>query len=208
MANSEPHSDNSKRDGNAFAKIKALGEKLIHSKHMLWGIGLASFLESIIVPIPLEAILIPLMQVKRRQLFAISAVALLGCMLGATVGYAVGYFVFDLIGNQLVNWISTPEQFEQVKQKMNDQGFWFIFSVGVVPIPFQIAMLAAGATKYSLMLFLLASALSRAIRYFGLALLVYFAGNKAQEIFEQHKTSTSLILLAIIATAWGFAIWG
>lgn len=194
--------------GHFFSKVKGLGKKLIYSKHMLWGVGLASFLESIIVPIPLEAILIPLMQVKRSQLFLISLAALLGCMLGAMVGYAVGFFIFDLIGEQLVNWVSSPEQFDHVKQKMNDQGFWFVFSVGVVPIPFQIAMLAAGATQYSLFLFLLASSLSRAIRYFGLALLVYFAGNKAQALFKKHKTSSSLVLLIIVALAWGVAIWG
>jgi len=41
-------------------------------------------------------------------------------------------------------------------------------SVGVIPIPFQIAMLAAGATRYSFFLFMLAPALSRALRYYGL----------------------------------------
>jgi membrane protein YqaA with SNARE-associated domain len=191
----------------AFQRFKELGNRLIHSKHMLWGVGLASFLESIIVPIPLEAILLPLMQARRHALIAISTVALLGCMAGATVGYAVGYFIFDAIGQQLIDLVSTPAQYEHVRQQMESKGFWFVFTVGVIPIPFQIAMLAAGATKYSYLLFITASVLSRALRYYGLALLVYLVGNQAQSLFENHKVSVSVALVLIFAAAWGLSLY-
>lgn len=187
-----------------LAKIKQYSERLIHSKHMLWLIGLASFLESIIVPIPLEAILIPLMQARRQNIFAISFVALLGCMAGASVGYAVGYFAFDAVGMQLVSLVSTPEQYESVQQRMQDDGFWFVFSVGVIPIPFQIAMLAAGATQYSFLLFIIASALSRSLRYYGLALVVWYFGNRAQAIFQRHKLKVTLALVGVVLLIWGW----
>lgn len=189
-------------------KITGLGTRLIHSKHMYWGVGTVSFLESIIVPVPLEAILIPLMQARRRNIIAISSVALLGCMLGASVGYAVGYFVFDAVGQQVVSLISTPEQYQQVEQKMQDDGFWFIFSVGVIPIPFQIAMLAAGATQYSFGLFIAASVLSRAIRYYGLAVLVWLFGNHAQKLFERNKKVVSIALIAIVVLLFAVKFFG
>lgn len=169
---------------------------------MLYGVTLASFLESIIVPIPLEAMLVPLMQARREKLIAISTAALLGCMLGATTGYALGYFVFDMIGDQLIALFSSQQQFDMVKQKMDSGGFWFVFSVGVIPIPFQIAMLAAGVTKYSFVLFITASVLSRALRYFGLALLVKVAGNRAEEIFKKHKLTASILLTFVFLGAW------
>ena len=186
-------------------KITSFGNKLIHSKHMLWGIGLASFLEAIIVPIPLETILIPLMQARRDRIILISSVVLLGCLLGACVGYAVGYFIFEAIGVELISLVSTEAQFEQVRQQMANKGFWFVFSVGVTPVPFQVAMLAAGATQFSFVLFLVASLLSRSIRYFGLAALVWFAGNRAQKLFEKHKLTTSIVLVVIVALAWGLS---
>lgn len=194
------------RKTSPIAKATNFGKRLIHSKHMLWGIGVASFLESIIVPIPLETILIPLMQARRDKIVVISSIALLGCMVGASVGYAVGYFIFDAIGQQLVSLISTQEQYEQVRQQMHNRGFWFVFSVGVIPIPFQIAMLAAGATKFSFGLFIVASTLSRSIRYYGLAILVWFAGNRAQALFEKHKIVFSVVLFSIVAVAWGISI--
>ncbi|SET16382.1 MULTISPECIES: YqaA family protein [Marinobacter] len=194
------------RKRTTISRLHKLGRQLVYSRHALWGLGLASFLESIIVPIPLEAILIPLMQARRHQLFLLAGIALLGCLLGAATGYAVGYFVFDAIGAQLVEWASSPEQFERVRQSMETGGFWFVLSVGVIPIPFQIAMLAAGATGFSFTLFMVASAISRAIRYFGLALLVLVAGNKAQAIFERHKVKTAVIITLLVAGAWGLSL--
>lgn len=194
------------RPPRGLARIKRLAIRLIYSRHAFWGLGIASFLESILIPIPLEAVLIPLMQARRSQIFLLSTIALLGCLAGATVGYFVGYFVFDAIGQQLVEMVSTPEQFEHVRMRMEEDGFWFILSVGVIPIPFQIAMLAAGATSYSFFLFMLASALSRALRYYGLGLLVLIAGNHAQAIFERHKVAAATVITIVVLVVWGGAL--
>lgn len=182
--------------------LKQFGHRLIYSKYMLPGVGLASFLESTVVPIPLETILLPLMQARRKQLAVISTVALVGCILGALAGYAIGYYIFETVGEQIVSLLSSQEQFENAKLQMQQKGFWFVISVGILPIPFQIAMLAAGALQYSLLFFLLATTLSRALRYYGLTLLVYLAGNRAQEIFEHYKKSTSILLIVLIAVIW------
>lgn len=187
-------------------RLRRLLDRLIHSKHMLWGLGVASFLESIIVPIPLEAILIPLMQARRSAMIALATAALLGCLVGAVVGYAVGYFIFDAVGQQLVSLIANQQQYDQVVRQMESQGFWFVLSVGVIPIPFQIAMLAAGATKYSFALFLSAAIIARGLRYYGLALLVWLAGNQAQALFERHKVSVMVGLTVIVAAAWGVSM--
>jgi len=191
-----------------LARIKRWATRMIYSRHAFWGLGIASFLESILIPIPLEAILVPLMQARRNQIFLLSTIALLGCLAGAAVGYFVGYYVFDAIGPRLVEVVSTPEQFEHVRVRMEQDGFWFIVSVGVIPIPFQIAMLAAGTTSYSFFLFMLASALSRALRYYGLGLLVLIAGNRAQAIFERHKVPAAMVITLVVLVIWGGALLG
>lgn len=178
--------------------------KMIHSDRMIVGIGLASFLESTVVPIPLETILIPLMQARRERLLAIATAVLVGCLLGAVVGYGIGFFVFDAVGHRIVSWFGSEQEFEAVRQQMGESGFGFVFSVGVTPVPFQIAMLAAGATKFSLLTFLLASALARGIRYFGLAALVYFFGNRAQRLYEEHKVAVAIAILIAVVAFWIF----
>lgn len=186
-------------------KIKKKTRQFVDSKHMLSGITTASFLESTIVPIPLEAVLVPLMQARREKLWLIALMATLGCIIGALFGYALGYYLFDAVGDWIISTFSSPEQFENIKQKMQDQGFWFVLTLGIVPIPFQIAMLAAGATKYSLSLFLLAATIARAIRYFGLAVLVYYAGDKAEHLMRKHKTKSMIVITLFILVVWAIS---
>jgi len=186
-------------------KLKEKTRNFIDSKHMLSGITVASFLESTIVPIPLEAVLVPLMQARREKLWLIALMATLGCIVGALFGYALGYYLFDAVGDWIINTFSSLEQFENVKQQMQDQGFWFVITLGIVPIPFQIAMLAAGATKYSIWLFLLASGIARSIRYFGLAIIVYYAGNEAERIISKHKTKAMIGITILVLGLWGLS---
>ncbi|WP_434763876.1 YqaA family protein [Vibrio fortis] len=182
-----------------FKKLKRKTKDLIESENILGGIFTASLLESTIVPIPLEALLIPLLQKRRDQLWQIALMATLGCITGALLGYAFGYFTFELLRDWLVeNWIS-EQRLDTVMQKMNTEGFWFIMTLGVAPIPFQIAMLSAGATSFSLSLFLLATGLSRAIRYFGIAIVVYIAGDKAEQLIKKYRfVAVGLITLMLL----------
>lgn len=182
--------------------LKDSAWRIVNSRHMLWGVGIVSFLESIIIPVPLEAVLTPAMQINRQRIWQLAVAALVGCMVGAMAGYAVGYFLFEAFGQTLVDWLSSEEEYEQIKQQMSSQGFWFVLSVGIVPVPFQIAMLAAGATAYSLPLFIVATSIARAFRYFGLAWLVWKFGDSAEKMFRDHKLGASLVLAAVVLLIW------
>jgi len=183
-------------------KVKQKTKKLIDSKHMLRGITLASFLESTIVPIPLEAVMVPLMQARRESLWQIALMATVGCVIGAIFGYALGYYLFDMVGQWLIDTFFSQQQFENVKQQMQNQGFWFVMTLGIAPIPFQVAMLAAGATKYSLLLFLLATVIARSIRYFGLAVVVYYAGDRAEQLIRRYKMKAVIAITLAVVTLW------
>lgn len=177
--------------------------RMINSRNMLPGIALASFLESTVVPIPLETLLIPLMQARRDQLWLIALVTTLGCLVGAVLGYMVGFFLFELLREFIMQYITNEAQFAQLQTQMDKYGFWFIFSTGVTPVPLQVAMLLAGLSAYSFILYMVAVASSRCIRYFGIALLVYYFGNKTEKIVRRYKwqvvISASFILAVIIA---------
>lgn len=174
---------------------------------MLSGIGVASFLESTIVPIPLETILVPLMQSRREKLWLIAGITTLGCLAGALLGYVVGYYLFDALQQYITQYIASESQITQFQNTMKKEGFWFIFSTGVTPVPLQIAMLAAGLSKYSLALYMLAVATSRIIRYFGLALLVYYFGNKTEKLIKKYKWQVGALGLSIVAAIIAYKVW-
>lgn len=183
------------------ARLKAL----ITSKHLVWGTFVASFAESTVVPIPLEAVLIPAMQANRTRLWLLAAAALAGCIVGALVGYAIGYWLFGIVGEQLVGLFGSTEQYRSALEQIRQNGFWFVLSVGIVPIPFQIAMLAAGAASYSILGYIAATLISRGIRYFGLALLVWKYGNRTEAMMRRHKRTSAVVITAIVVAAWGLS---
>ena len=179
---------------------------IVTSRHVVWGTAVASFAESTVVPVPLEAVLIPAMQANRGRLWVLASAALGGCLVGALVGYAIGYWVFGAIGAQLVSLFGDPEMYRDASEQLRRNGFWFVFSVGVTPIPFQIAMLAAGAAHYSLTGYLAATLASRGIRYFGIALLVWKFGNRTQALLNRHRRAGAAAIAAVVVGIWG-AIW-
>jgi len=192
----------SHRGPGVFKALRHKTEAWLHSRWMYSSLGVASFLESVIVPIPLEAVLVPLMQKRRDRLWTLALVALLGCIAGATLGYYVGYGFMQTAGDWFISQTGQRDSFEQGKRLMDRHGFWFIMAVSVMPVPFQIAMLAAGATNYSIWLFLLATLISRGIRYFGLAGLVWWVGDRAEHFVREHKVAATVIATAVVAAFW------
>ena len=178
--------------------LKALRETR-HKSAMLF---MASFLETTVVPVPIEVVLIPYMVAERDKVWRIAGITLLGCLAGALLGYGIGYFLFETLGRQLVEWAGWSEDMTSFRDLFDAQGFWAILAVGILPIPFQVAMLAAGAAAYPLAWFALAAGLARGLRYYGLAWLVWRFGNTALRQWRKRKLAVSLAAAGLLALLW------
>lgn len=176
--------------------------RLATSRHALTGITLASILESTIIPIPLETILIPLLQSNRSRLWRLATGAVIGCIIGAALGYGVGYFFFETIGRDILYFFGERQIYHEVADQIRADGFWFVLTVGITPVPFQVAMIGAGMVRYSFWGFLLAAALSRSLRYHGVALLVWLFGNKAEEIYHRHRLPAMIVVTILVIGLW------
>lgn len=174
---------------------------LARSRPGLWGIFVASFAESTIVPIPFETIMVPMLLANRERIWLIATVTTLGCLLGALAGYAVGYFAFETAGRWALEVLNVTEQFDSYQSQFDQHGFWIIVSIGITPVPFQVATVGSGLAAYPLAPFLLACALARSIRYFGLALLVRLFGKRAETVILRHRTKAKIALWTVLAVA-------
>ena len=174
-------------------------KKLANSPHALVLLFFLSALEATVLPIPLELILVPYMVLERERIWLIASVALAGFMAGSVGGYYIGYALFDTIGQWFIDYLSVQEQYGEFQSALENNGFWSIFLVGVTPVPFQVAMLAAGAGKYPLALFLLAAGIARALRYYILAALVFWLGPQAEDIWKRYSgpAGWSILIAAV-----------
>ncbi len=185
----------------------ALARRLNASRHRMLYLGAASFLESTVVPIAIELVMVPFMLANRDRIWAIATVTLAGCLIGAVLGYAIGLLFFDTVGQWLIETFGQEEAYRQFQDRFAQSGFWAIIAIGVTPVPFQIAMLVAGAADYSLALFILACALARGVRYYGLAMLVALAGPGVLDRLQKGQRATKLTAAVAVILVIAMAVF-
>lgn len=178
-------------------------DRLGRSPHALGLLFVLSIMETLFLPIPLELVLIPWMLCHPDRKWVIASAALAGNLTAALSGYYLGFFLMEQWGPTLIDFFGDQASFEELKQSLQEDGFMTILTIGVSPLPFQIAMLAAGATGYPVLLFALAAAASRGVRYFGLAVLVGIAGPAAVRVWQRYALPLGILILA----ALGISLW-
>ena len=177
----------------ASRRMKAWLERINRSRHMLWLLGVLSFLETIILPIPLELMMIPLMATNRSRIWHMAAVITAGCLVASLVGYGVGMLLFQSIGTWFIGFMDLQDSYQTFQTLFNQYGFVSILVIGILPIPFQLAMITAGLSGYPILLFALAALIARGLRYFGLAWLVYRFGHGVLILWKRHALTASLV---------------
>ncbi|MCM2972149.1 YqaA family protein [Larsenimonas suaedae] len=173
----------------ASSRIYALFQRLQAASQARWAnavLFLAALCEILILPLPIDALLVPWMLANPRRGMWLATIALAGNLLAALIGYGVGALAMESIGHSLLSWTGTLDHFEAFVATMQAHGFWAIVMVAFTPVPFQVALLGAGAAQYPLALFLLACALGRGARFYGLALLVRVGGEPALTAARRH----------------------
>ncbi|MGQ7262617.1 YqaA family protein [Vreelandella sp. V005] len=168
-------------------------ERINGSKNMLWLLGTLSFLETIILPIPIELVLIPLMAANKQRIWLLATVTTAGCLIASLVGYGVGMLLFQSIGTWFIEFMGMQNSYQAFQTFFEQYGFIAILCIGILPIPFQVAMITAGLSGYPILLFVLAALMARGVRYFGLAWLVHRFGHRVLVLWKRHALVTSLV---------------
>jgi membrane protein YqaA with SNARE-associated domain len=179
-------------------------ERLNGSKHMLWLLALFSFLETLIVPVPIELVLIPLMALNRQRIWRIATVTTAGCLAASLLGYGVGMVLYQSVGTWFIDTMGMQNAYQAYQGFFDRYGFIAILTLGILPIPFQVAMITAGLSGYPIVLFVLAALIARGIRYYGLAWLVLRYGPRVERMWRRHALVTSLVAgLIVLGLALG-----
>lgn len=158
-----------------------------------------SFVETIIIPIPVDpfmiAVLLP--NVKRWLYFA--TITTLGSVLGAIVGYFIGYWAFDLIGDPLLHVFGVYETFMKLKEVFEANAFLLIFAAALTPIPNVV--IPAGFFSMNFVAFIIAWVLGRAIRFYGVAYVVYAFGADTLSSVQRYVNIASVVA-ALLVLGW------
>jgi len=158
---------------------------LADHRYALWALATVAFIESSFFPIPPDVLMIPMILARPSRAFLIAAVATLASVAGGLLGYYIGWGLFEAVGQPVLDFYGKSEDFESFALRYNEWGAWAVLVAGVTPFPFKVITIASGATGLSLPVFIFASVIARALRFFLVATLLWRFGLPIRDFIER-----------------------
>ena len=158
---------------------------LAASRHALLALAAVSFIESSVFPIPPDVLLIPMILAAPSRAFRLAAICTAASVLGGFLGYAIGYFAFAALGEPVLRFYGMMARYEELRASFTEWGAWIIILKGMTPIPYKLITIASGAFQFDLATFAAASLISRSIRFFLLAILLWRFGAPIRDFIER-----------------------
>ena len=171
-------------------------------------LGILSFSEASVFPIPPDVLLIPLCLGHRKKSYIFAFTCSLFSILGAILGYYIGKVLwweipgleYSCIANTFFKYVPgiTIDGFNNIQAMYNQWNFWIVFTAGFTPIPFKLITISAGTFNINFLMFLIASIISRSARFFIVASLIKVFGDPIKEFIEKYFNLLALIFTILL----------
>jgi membrane protein YqaA with SNARE-associated domain len=159
--------------------------------------------ESVIFPVPPDVMLAPMALAQPKKWWRFALICTVASVLGGLLGYALGSLALEAVWP----WIERAgkvETFHEIQELFTRYGFWIIFVAGFTPIPYKVFTVAAGAAGIGLVPFTLGSLVGRGMRYFLVAGLVAFGGERLERLIRRYVEwlGWGVAVAVLLALVW------
>ncbi len=161
-------------------------------------LGVVSFIESSVFPIPPDILLIPMVVARKEKAWWYAFLCTVTSVLGGVLGYLIGMFLFEEVAKPILSFYGKMEKFDEFSEFFNHWGWWFVFFAGLTPFPYKVITIAAGVTGLFLPVFIVASIVSRGLRFFVVAGLLYFFGPPIRDFIEKRLGLVFTIFVVLL----------
>ena len=176
-------------------------------RHAMGVLAGVSLIESSVFPIPPDVMMIPMVLSKPRRAFWIATVCTIASVVGGLLGYFIGYGLWQALGEPLMAMYGYDEMFAQFAEKYNRWGAWIVFTAGITPFPYKVITIASGLAHLDLTIFLIASILSRGLRFFVIASLLYWFGDPIRTYIEGNLGKLAILFVISLFAGFVFIKW-
>lgn len=171
-----------------------------HAPRYLAGL---SFAESSFFPVPPDVMLVPMTLANPGKAWKLAFITTIASVLGGLLGYCIGLFAFEFVEPILQSAGYYPK-YLVVREWFSEWGFWAIFIAGFSPIPYKLFTITAGVISMSLLPFMLASFIGRGARFFLVAGLMAWGGERMEDVLHKYidRIGWATVLLLGGAIVW------
>lgn len=94
---------------------------------------------------------------RRDRAWWFATVATVASVLGGYLGYVIGFFLFETVGQAVIDFYRLQEGFVTFRDTFNTYGGWIVLIKGMTPIPYKLITITAGVTHLDLGVFTVSS---------------------------------------------------
>jgi membrane protein YqaA with SNARE-associated domain len=189
-------------------KLQAWVEHLADKPYALPALFGLAVAESIFFPIPVDVLLIAICVSRPRSSFFYSTLCTVGSVLGGVVGFGIGMWLWYEVDGTTYSGLAqfffdnipgfTETAFASVQELYREYDFIAIFAAGFTPLPYKVFTITAGVFQISFPVFVIASILSRAGRFFLVAGLFFFFGEPIKRFIDKYLEALSIAFLLLL----------
>ncbi len=181
------------------------------TKHGERALFLLSFAESSFFPVPPDVLLAPLSLGAPKKWFRFAFSCSIASILGGILGYCIGMFLWSIIGQWAYTNLGaiglTEANFAKFSVWYDKYDFWIVFTCGFTPLPYKVCTISAGVAEINFAGFLIASAVSRSARFFIVAGLIGWKGEKIKPVIEKYFNWFSLAFVLLLIGGFFVIKW-
>jgi membrane protein YqaA with SNARE-associated domain len=191
--------------GPKSAPLRRLYDWVLHWAETPYGapaLFVLALAESSFFPIPPDPLLVALCLGVPTRSMRFAATATLASVVGGVVGYAIGAGAWGLLQDWFFAYVPgvSPESFASVQALYDRYDFWAVFLAGLTPIPYKVFTISSGVFSINFGVFVIASVLSRGLRFFVVAGLIYKFGQPITRFIDRYFN--------LLALAFGILLVG
>ena len=166
--------------------------------HALWILALISFVESSVFPIPPDVLLIPMVLAAPRRAWLIAGVCTISSVARRHARLRDRRPAVRRDRPPILELYGYLDKFAEFQGSYNAWGAWIVFGAGLTPFPYKVITIASGVTDLNLWTFVIASVLSRGMRFFLVAALLWYFGEPIKLFIERNLGWLTVLFFALL----------
>ena len=181
------------------------------SKHGEWALFAIAFAESSFFPVPPDVLLAALTLGAPKKWFRFATLCSIASVFGGIAGYCIGMFLWTIIGSWVYAHLSgiglSEANFAKFQNWYTMYDFWIVFTCGFTPLPYKVCTISAGVAEINFAGFVIASVLSRSARFFMVAGLFGWKGERIKPFVEKYFNWLSLVFMVMLIGGFAIIKW-
>jgi len=165
-------------------------------------LAILTFAESVFFPIPPDVLLAPMVLAQREKAWYYASLTTIASVFGGVAGYFLGFWMFEPWIQPLITEFGYQARFDKAVEWFNEWGVWVVFIAGFSPIPYKLFTVSAGFLQMAFLPFLLVSAVGRGMRFFLVAGIIHYGGDKMETKLRQWVDTLGWAVVVLVGVAY------